>query len=195
MTEPSPENDLRPEEPASPLMPRWVPVLIGLVLVALAALAVYTGLNYRDGETLTERVPPRRDVATGAAPPGEPGAGASLVLPGNAGNNAPRANEPVEGSSRAVITGGADGVQSTVRIWATRGMMLRVTPADAMVYVNDLPIGEVAQFDSEEEVYEFAEPGSYTVRIVGPSGAERTFIVTATDEAQREVALIEGNLG
>jgi hypothetical protein len=28
-------------------MPRWIPVLIGVVLVFLAALAVYTGLTYR----------------------------------------------------------------------------------------------------------------------------------------------------
>ena len=192
--EPSPENDVTNEEPAAAQIPRWIPVLIGVVLVSLAALAVYTGLRYREGDTLTERITPQRDVAQGAAPPGGPAAGASLVLPGETGDNVPAANEPVEGTARAVITGGAGGVQSTVRIWASRGMMLKVTPSEAMVYVNDLPIGEVAHFDSADEVYDFAEPGSYTVRIVGPGGAERTFIVTATDEAEREVALIEGDL-
>lgn len=191
MTEHSPESDLTKDEPTAAQIPRWVPVLIGLVLVSMAALAIYTGLRYREGTTLTERVPAQREVPQGSAPSGGPGAGASLVLPGDV---TPAANAPVEGSARAVITGGAGGVQSTVRIWASRGMMLDVTPAESMVYVNEVPIGEVAQFDSEDEVYDFAEPGSYNVRIVAPTGAERTFIVTATDTAEREVALIEGEI-
>jgi hypothetical protein len=194
MTEPSPERDLIAEEPGA-AMPRWVPVLIGAILVTLAALAVYTGLRYREGKTITAHVQPQRDVTRGAAPPGEPGAGESLVLPGEEGSdNTPAANEPVQGSARAVITGGAGGVQSTVRMWASRGMMLRVTPGTAMVYVNDLPIGEVSQFDTEDEVYDFAEPGSYTVRLVAPGGAERTFIVTASDEAERDIAVIDAKL-
>lgn len=194
MTEPSPDRDLTPEDPSGPSMPRWVPVLIGLVLVVLAALAVYTGLQYREGETLTSQVKPQRDTGRGAAPPGEPDAGASLVLPGSGADNTPSANEPVQGSARAVITGGAAGVQSTVRMWASRGMMLRVTPSASMVYVNDLPIGEAAQFDTDTEVYDFAQPGSYTVRVVAPGGAERTFIVTANDDAERDIAIIEAAL-
>jgi hypothetical protein len=59
-----------------------------------------------------------------------------------------------------------------------------------MVYVNDLPIGQVSQFNSMDEVYDFAEPGSYTVKIVSPKGAEKTFIVTAGDDAKQEVARI-----
>ena len=44
-------------------MPRWVPVLIGVILVVMAGLAVYTGLRYRDDDTLTEHVRPRSATA------------------------------------------------------------------------------------------------------------------------------------
>ena len=58
----------------------------------------------------------------------------------------------------------------------------------------DLPIGEASQFDSDDEIYDFAAPGSYTVRVVAPGGAERTFIVTAGDDAERDIAVIEAKL-
>ena len=178
-----------PHGPEPSLMPKWVPVLIGAVLVLIAGLAVFTGLRYRE-DTLVEHVRPQRDRTNAPAPPGEPGAGASLVLPGDHGENTPVANAPVKGTARRVISGGPGGVQSTERIWARRGMVLNVLPEDAMVYVNDLPIGHVNQFNSMDEVYDFAEPGSYTVRIVAPSGSEKTFIVTAAEDAQQEIARI-----
>lgn len=181
-------------EPASPGMPRWVPVLIGALLVVLAGLAVFTGLRYREPDTLTERVHPRHERHDTFAPPGEPQAGASRVMHGSGGEDAPTASAPVTGDARAVITGGPGGVQSTVRIWARRGMVLQVTPEDAMVYVNGLLIGQANQFDTTDEIYDFAEPGSYTVRIVSPAGAEKTFIVTAADDAQQEVATIAAAL-
>jgi hypothetical protein len=181
-------------EPASPGMPRWVPVLIGALLVVMAGLAVFTGLRYREPDTLTERVQPRRERRAASAPPGEPVAGASRVMHGRDGEATPTASAPVTGEARAVITGGPGGVQSTVRIWARRGMVLQVTPADAMVYVNGLLIGQANQFDTTDEIYDFAEPGSYTVRIVSPAGAEKTFIVTAADDAQQDVATIAGAL-
>src|SRR5688572_3604044 len=119
MTEPTPdhERDLAPEPAA---MPRWVPVLIGVVLVALAGLAVFTGLQYRRDPTLVDRIgtPAKQPGQTSAAPPGEPGAGSSLVLP----ESTPAANAPIASDARAAISGGgAGGVQSTVRIWARRG--------------------------------------------------------------------------
>jgi hypothetical protein len=108
------------------------------------------------------------------------------------GDNTPVANDPVTGRSRAVITGGgAEGVASTVRIWARRGMTLSVVPADAVVYVNDVAIGEAKQFDGPDEVYDFAQPGSYTVRLVAPGYKEAQYIVTSADDAKAEVAKIE----
>jgi hypothetical protein len=172
-------------------MPRWVPVLIGVILVAIAGFAVYTGLRYRDAGTLTGHIggdrPARRNAA---APPGEPGAGASLVLP----ENTPAANAPVSGQSRAVITGGATGVQSSVRIWARRGMVLNVLPEEADVFVNDLPIGTVRQFNSVDEAFEFAAPGSYDVRIAADGYRERHFTVTAAENAPNDLARISAQL-
>lgn len=181
-------------EPASPGMPRWVPVLIGALLVGLAGLAVFTGLRYRESNTLTSQVRPQRDRTTVPAPPGEPGAGASLVMHGRDGDAAPVANAPVTGQARAVVTGGPGGVQSVVRIWAKRGMQLEVTPPDAMVYVNGMLVGHANQFDTTDEIYDFAEAGSYTVRIVAPSGAEKTYIVTAADDAPDDVAVIKASV-
>ncbi|HEV7923246.1 MAG TPA: PEGA domain-containing protein, partial [Thermoanaerobaculia bacterium] len=178
------------EVPEPALFPKWVPLLIGLVLVALGALVVFTGLRYRTS-TLVNMVrprPPRPAARPAPAPPGEPEAGGSLM----SGDNTPVANEPVNGKARAVITGGgAEGVASTVRIWARRGMTLSVVPADAVVYVNDVAIGEAKQFDGPDEVYDFAQPGSYTVRLVAPGYKEAQYVVTAADDAKTEVARIE----
>lgn len=177
-------------------MPRWVPILIGAILVTMAGLAVYTGLRNRDEGLLTSQVKPQRDRGmTAAAPPGEPEAGASLVMHGNAeDDNTPDAKPPVQGEARAVITGGPQGVQSTVRIWARRGMRLDVTPSESLVYVNDMMIGHARQFDTDDEIYDFPAPGSYTVRIIGPQNQEKTFIVTAADDAKDDVALIKTTL-
>lgn len=191
MTEPvtpEEERDLGPE-PAQ--MPRWVPLLIGVVLVAIAALAVFTGLRYRSDGTLTDRIGGNKTTARQtAAPPGEPDAGGSVVLPGST----PSANAPVGGDARAVITGGAAGVQAQVRIWARRGMVLNVLPEDAMVYVNDMPIGDVRQFNSMDEAYEFPEPGSYTIRIGSPDHRERQYVVTVAENAPNDVARISAKL-
>lgn len=192
MTEqPTPEQPEQAPEPGAG-MPRWVPILIGAVLVTLAALAVFTGLRYRDTNTntITDHVPPRRERTTNA-PPGEPEAGASLVL---SGNEAPAANEPVTGRARAVVEGGPGGVAATVRIWARRGMVFNVLPEDTMVYVNEMPIGQVIQFNTMDEVYDFAAPGSYTIKLIAPSGAEKTFIVTASEDAKQEIARISAKL-
>lgn len=197
MKEPDPEHSHAPheQEPQPSGMPRWVPILIGGILVAMAGLAVYTGLRSREEGTILSHVRPRRQAHPATpAPPGEPGAGASLVLHGSSGENTPAANEPVRGDARAVVTGGREGVSAVVRIWARRGMVLEVVPPDAMVYVNDLPVGQASQFNTMDEAYEFAAPGSYTVRLVAPNGAEKTFIVTASDDADQDVARIDTKL-
>src|SRR5438874_4511512 len=136
-------------EPASEPLPRWIPVTIGLVLLLMAALAVYTGMRYREsGNTFTNIVKPRRVTgpAPASAPPGEPQPGASLAFPGEDAGNTPNANAPVTGRARAEITGGGTGgVQTTVRLSARRGMILSIVPNDAMVYVNELLIGQANQ--------------------------------------------------
>ncbi len=176
-------------------MPRWVPVLIGVVLVTIAGFAIYTGLRSRDEGTLLEHVRPRRpQQANTPAPPGEPGAGASLVLHGASGENTPAANEPVQGQARAVVAGGPGGVTSTVRVWARRGMVLNVLPDDAEVYVNEMPIGNVRQFNSMDEAFEFAAPGSYDIRIAADGHAERHFTVTVAENAPNDVARISAKL-
>jgi hypothetical protein len=192
-----PPNETPPRErhvPDEPVMPRWVPVVIGIILVALAALAVYTGVRYRNPSLTNDmtraRRAPRQSPAAGA--PGEPEAGASLIFPGESGDNTPTAGAPVTGRARAEVTGGgAQGITSTVRLWARRGMMTNVTPDDAIVYVNDLPIGQAKQFDREDEIYDFPQPGSYVVRLVAPGYREEKFVITAGEGATAEVARLK----
>jgi hypothetical protein len=193
---PTPDSPgVEEQEPDSgAAMPRWIPVLIGAILVIMAGLAVYTGLRYRNDDTLTSQVRPQRDRGMTAAPPGEPGAGASLVMHGSEGDSTPAAKPPVQGDARAVISGGPGGVESTVRIWARRGVMLSVTPAESMVYVNDVPIGQASQFDTMDEIYEFAAPGSYTIKVIAPDNKQKTYIVTAAEDAKQDVATIAAKL-
>ena len=175
-------------------LPRWVPVTIGAVLVTLATLAVVTGVRFRN-PTLVSIINSRQDATrpTAPAPPGEPEPGGSLVMSGH-GANAPAANEETENGSRAEISGGAEGVSSVIKLWARRGMKMNVTPRDALVYVNDMPVGTVAQLDSDDEVYDFAEQGSYTVKLIAPGHKERQFIVTANETAPDEVATVTARL-
>ncbi len=187
-----PPGEREPEDEVVP-MPRWVPVAIGVVLVTLAALAVITGMRYRD-QTLVRIVQPRHRMVrtTAPAPPGEPEPGASLMFPGD--SNVPQAHEPVTGPSKAEIAGGRGGVAGILRLTARRGLRTNVTPPDAVVYVNDVAIGQASQFDSEDEEYDFAAPGSYTIRLIAPGYKERDFIVTAAENATDEVAKIEVKL-
>jgi hypothetical protein len=189
-----------PEEPVVPAhdhhhvreeMPRWVPVTIGVVLVTLAALAVLTGLRYRD-QSLVSMIRPRHTQPRSVpSPSGEPEPGASLVL---GDGHVPVANAPEGGNSHAEITGGEGGVNAIVKMWARRGMKLNVTPPDTLVYVNDMPVGVASQLDSDDEIYDFAEPGSYTVKLVSPGHKEREFIVTASENAPDEIATIAARL-
>jgi hypothetical protein len=189
------EEPHRPDE--TPAMPRWVPGVIGLVLVAMAALAVYTGVRYRtptlaNGVVKSRR--PARAMTSGAGAPGEPEAGSSLMFPGDAADNAPTAHDAVTGRARAEITGTGHGITSTVRIWARRGMMTNVLPEDAMVSVNDLVIGQAKQFDKPDEIYDFPAPGSYTIHISAPGYKDQQFIVTVADDAKQEIARLDVKL-
>lgn len=174
-------------------MPRWVPVMIGVVLLTLAGLAVVTGLRYRDHSLVRMMKGQKTPRQVPGAPPGEPQPGASLVYPGD-GDNVPTANAPVMGNSRAEIVGGTGGVSSTVRMWARRGLMIKAVPPDAVVYVNDLAVGQASQFDSDDEIYDFPDPGSYTVKLIAPGYRERQFIVTVSETAPQDVARIEAKL-
>ncbi len=177
-------------------LPRWVPILIGAILIVMAALAVFTGLRYRNNTTLVSIVHPRHKVQEPAtpAPPGEPEAGASLIFPGASGDNAPTAHPPVSGQARAVITGSGESINATVRIWARRGMQLSVVPDDAVVYVNDVAVGQARQFNSPDEIYDFPAAGSYTVKLTAPGYKDRSYVVTASDTAKAEIAHIEAKL-
>lgn len=179
--------------PEPEIMPRWVPVMIGAVLLTLAGLAVVTGLRYRDSGFMRLLKPRKTPRQVSSVPPGEPQPGASLVFPGD-GDNVPIANAPASGKTRAEIVGGPGGVSSTVRIVARRGMIVKSVPSDAVVYVNDLAIGQASQFDTDDEVYDFPDPGSYTIRIIAPDYKERQFLVTVSEGAAQDIAIIEVKL-
>ncbi|MDP9359887.1 MAG: carboxypeptidase-like regulatory domain-containing protein [Acidobacteriota bacterium] len=183
------------EEP--PVMPPWVPALIGVVLVAMAALAVYTGIRYRSPTLANAVIKPRRPARAmtgGSGPPGEPEPGASLLFPGDSADNTPAAREAVSGRARAEITGTGHGITSTLRMWARRGMITNVIPDDAMVAVNDLVIGQAKQFRKMDEVYDFPAPGSYTVHISAVGYKDQQFIVTVAENAKQEIARLDVKL-
>jgi hypothetical protein len=180
MTEqpPVPSEPLR--EPAASdqtRLPRWVPALIGVVLVMMAALAVYTGIRFRNptlaNGIIKNRRPPRM---TGGGPPGEPEPGASLVFP----ENSP--------------TAGGPSVAGAVQMSARRGLIVNVTPEDAIVYVNGVAIGEARQFNTVDKVYDFPAEGPYTVRIVAPGFKDAQYVINANENAQLEIARIDARL-
>lgn len=178
-------------EPEALALPTWVPTVIGVVLVGMAALAVWTGLHYRN-PTLTNNIIARRRSTTrvpnanNAGAPGELEPGGSLVFPGAAAD----ANEPTPARNRAEIAGGKEGVTGTIRMTARRGLITNVIPDDAMIYVNGLAIGQAKQFNTMDEVYDFPATGSYTIRIVAPGYREREYIVIAEENATEEIARI-----
>src|SRR3954464_813857 len=108
MTEVPPAAAPEEEEPPPPPLPKWIPILIGVILVALGILAVATGVRYRQQGTIVNIVRPRRvPQSNSPAPPGEPEAGASLIFDGNA----PDAHPSVGGKSRATITGSGKEIE------------------------------------------------------------------------------------
>src|SRR5438132_6523441 len=176
MTEQPPDPARERHVPEEPGLPSWVPTAIGIVLVIMAALAVYTGLRYRNptlaNGIIKTRRPPR--AMTGGGPPGEPEPGASLVFP----ENSPTAET-------ATVIGA---------IAARRGLITNVLPDDAMVYVNGVLIGQAKQFNTIDEVYDFPAPGAYTIRLVAPGYKEAQYVVTVSDNAQQEIPRIDVKL-
>jgi PEGA domain-containing protein len=176
MTEQPSEPPRERHPPEQPGLPSWVPTSIGIILVIMAALAVYTGLRYRNptlaNGIIKTRRPPR--AMTGGGPPGEPEPGASLVFP----ENSPTAE-----------SGTVSGA-----IAARRGLITNVVPDDAMVYVNGVLIGQAKQFNTADEVYDFPAPGAYTIRLVAPGYKEAQYVVSASDNAPLEIARIDVKL-
>src|SRR5919108_4507300 len=123
-------------------LPRWVPLAIGIVLVTLASLAVYTGLSDRR-PTLQKKIVKSRSLPLreeyGA--PGEPQPGASRVLHGMEGGGAPQPG-PIENqkSPRVSISGGREGTLASIRLAARRGVQVNVTPNDTILYINNQAI-------------------------------------------------------
>jgi hypothetical protein len=177
MTEQPSEPQRERHPPEAPAMPGWVPTMIGIVLVAMAALAVWTGLRYRNPTLAGGIIHPRRTprAITGNGP-GEPEPGASLVFPEDA---------PTAGAGQAT---GA-GVMS-----ARRALVTNVLPDDAMVYVNGVLIGQAKQFNSAHEGYDFPAAGSYTIKVSAPGYKDALFVVNASDDAQQEIARIDVRL-
>jgi len=62
------------------------------------------------------------------------------------------------------------------------------------VYVNGVLIGQAKQFNTIDEVYDFPAPGAYTIRLVAPGYKEAQYVVTASDNAQQEIARIDVKL-
>src|SRR5581483_844267 len=174
MTEQPSEPQRERHVPDEPGLPGWVPTVIGIVLVIMAAFAVWTRLRYRNPTLANGIIHPRRTPkGLGASgPPGEPEPGASLVFP--------------EDSPTAGATTTAPGTMV-----ARRALVTNVLPDDAMVYVNGVPIGTAKQFNAAHEGYDFPQPGSYTVRLVAPGYKDAQFVVSAADDAPQEIARID----
>lgn len=175
-------------------LPGWVPVAIGVVLVALAALAAWTGLRDREVPFWKSAPVAVSDGYSSSSVPGEPEPGGSRVVHGPEGMPAPTATDASQRSS-VVITGDRDSIESVVRVRARRGMTINVVPSSAIIYVNDKLIGEAAQFATADYAWEFGEPsGTYRVTIVAPGYRPLQFEVIADENAESGLARISGEL-
>jgi hypothetical protein len=194
MSEPPDSENGEPEAPVAP-MPRFIPVLLAVVLVALAALAVYTGMKRRTPLLDPSLARSRTVQQDDGGAPGEPQPGASRVLHGESGENIPTAEPMAElDPSRVSITGGPGGVSNIIRLRARRGFRVNANPASAVVYVNEAPIGEAQQFSRADSVYEFAEEGTFNVRIAANGYSDALFQVTADQTAEAELAVLDATL-
>lgn len=186
------DDDLPP--PAR--LPKWVPILIGSVLVMMAAAALWTGVKYRNEAFRPVVELPKRSLPTsGIGAPGEPTPGASRVAHGAAGDTIPEPNPvPAGETSKYTISNTGGSILATTRITASRGMLLDIKPPTALVYVNDSAIGEARQFSTPDSLYEFAEQGNYTVRIVEEGFTDLEYVITSAENAKTEIAVIQAEL-
>jgi hypothetical protein len=177
-------------------LPAWVPAAIGLTLILLAAMAVWTGFRTQvrpHEEQPAAEVTPFTEtdglfLEESGGPPGAPGPGASRVRPeGDVPAPGPLGEARTEGLA---ISGDADGVSGRKTLAVRRGLVFDVTPADAVVYVNDVAVGSVRQFDSPESAYEFADEGVFSVKVTAPGFAEVELVVTAGPDEAAETAVV-----
>lgn len=202
--EPPPEQP--PESPAAPEdapieLPRWVAPAIGLALVAIAAMAVWTGFRPRTRpEARLVITEPAVSRSTGmpedsGGAPGNPGPGASRVVQSESGGAVPPAQPLPEGElPRITIEGNQAGVTQTSSAEVRRGIAFDTDRPDAIVFVNDVPIGDAGQYSAKDQAYEFAQEGTFTVRVVAKDGTEARFVVVATAAAQTDVLMIRVRL-
>src|SRR5688500_20410835 len=90
MTEERPHHSSAETAEEGTKLPRWVPLTIGVLLIAIASAAVYTGVTYRRqglGRAFRRLAMVGRIDRGGA--PGEPEAGASRIMHGDAGAAVP----------------------------------------------------------------------------------------------------------
>lgn len=190
-----------PPDDAPLELPGWVAPAIGLALVLIAGMAVWTGFRprTRPEAKLVITEPAIREHAaqpedSGGAP-GDPGPGASRVVQSDTGGAVPSAQPLPEGElPRATIAGDETGVTPTTNLEVRRGIAFDSDRSDAVVYVNDLPIGDAGQYAAKDQPYEFAQEGTFTVRVVAADGTEARFVVVATAAAETDVAVIRVRL-
>ncbi|MCM2313865.1 MAG: hypothetical protein NDJ92_01765 [Thermoanaerobaculia bacterium] len=200
----SPEQpaELTAAEEETPLaLPRWVAPAIGLALVAIAAMAVWTGFRPRTRpEARLVITEPAVSRSTGmpedsGGAPGNPEPGASRMVQSESGGAVPDAQPLPEGElPRITIEGNQAGVTQTSSVEVRRGIAFDADRPDAIVYVNDLPIGDAGQYSAKDQAYEFAQEGTFNVRVVAKDGTEARFVVVATAAAQTDVLMIRVRL-
>jgi len=193
-----PPVEAPPQQERRLALPAWVPAAIGLTLVALATMAVYTGFRTQvrpQDRSLTLRP---FDTSEGLYPeetggsPGAPGPGSSRVSP----EDELPAPEPLERARPGglAITGDAEGLVGRRSLSARRGVVFRIEPPDAMVWVSDVAVGSARQFASADQAYEFPEEGVFRIRITAPGHAELDLEVSADRNAKLELAEVTAKL-
>lgn len=179
---PGAEDDFEPSEPVVEL-PSWIPILLGVVLVTMAAFAVYTGMTHR-GKPLARAV--RHPVSTARRV-------VANVLPGDTDDPAPNPATSVT-TSKMAIAGDGKSISSATILRAGRGMMIKAEPNTASVFVNERLIGTAAQFSRLDSIYEFPAEGSFSVRLMADGFEDAVYLVTVEPEADQEIAEIEVRL-
>jgi hypothetical protein len=188
---PEPANSDEDDLPEPMKMPPWVPIAIALILIVMASLAIWTGLHYRDQPFAHQLTRTSSRAAQQVGPPGEPEPGASRIQHGQYGETVPSPNAMTDEASKVQISGGgATPLTQVIRLQASRGLLVDIVPEDAVVYVNNQAIGSAKQFSTADDLYEFADQGSFDVRISAPGYRDLQYVIASSPTASEEVAVI-----